>query len=75
MIKLISGAFVLLGIVAVTPAAAQGVYIGPNGVGVDSGIHPRHRDNDRRYYRDRDEGRSVYREDRRYDRHRDFDDD
>ena len=46
------------GLVGVVPASAQGVYIGPNGVGVDSGFGYGHRG----YYRDR------YRDDRRYDR-------
>ena len=58
------------------PAFAQGVYVGPGGVGFDSGIH-----RDRDYYRDRDrdhyrgersyEGRSVFRDgDRRDNRDR-----
>ena len=64
-----------LGLFVAAPASAQGIYIGPGGVGVDSGLR-RHRDD---YYRDRDrdydrgretyEGRSVYRGG--YDRDRD----
>ena len=64
-----------MGLFMTAPASAQGIYIGPGGVGVDTGIH-RHRDD---YYRDRDrdygrdretyEGRSVYHDG--YDRNRD----
>ncbi len=53
---------VLLG---ASPVLAQGVYVGPDGVGVDSGLR-RHHDYDRHRYDDYqrhhyDEGRSVYR--------------
>ena len=59
---------IALGMVAVTaPAMAQGVYVGPGGIGVDSGIrhgYDRGYDRDREYRHDRDfrEGRSVYRD-------------
>lgn len=59
----------------IAPAAAQGVYIGPGGVGVDAG--PRYRDDrdyDRERYRDRERfrGRDRYDDERaRRRRHRD----
>ena len=64
MRKIMICTMLALGVTAVTPALAQSVYVGPNGVGVDTGIR-HHRDYERdRYdrYHDRDsyEGRSVY---------------
>ena len=62
------------GLLVAAPAFAQGVYIGPGGIGVDTGIH-RYRDDyyrgrDREYDRDRGpyEGRSVYRDGYGHDR-------
>jgi hypothetical protein len=75
MTKFLYCAVIAASLGAITPVAAQGVYIGPNGVGVDTGVRP-YRDHDRDYYRDRDrdvrEGRSAYeRRDHRYDDHDD----
>ncbi len=71
MTKVLYGTLLALALGAAVPAAAQGIYVGPNGVGVDTGAHRIYRDHDRdndtNYYRDRDrhEGRSVYDRDRR----------
>jgi hypothetical protein len=69
MKSILACSLIAMTIVGATPVLAQGVYVGPNGVGVDVG-RP-HRDWDRdhyRQYRD-DEGRSVYRDgDNRYNR-------
>ena len=81
MRKTLAYSLIALGTLVATPTLtltsvmAQGIYIGPNGVGVDPGIR-HHRDDDRdgNYRRhDRDEsyeGRSAYRpryhEDDRY---------
>lgn len=64
--------------VAVPGASAQGVYIGPGGIGVDPG--PRYRDDRETYgYRRRDRDRYRERDDDDYRprrrRHRDYDDD
>lgn len=39
---------VTLGLLAVSPVMAQGVYVGPGGAGVDTGIHTYGYDRDRR---------------------------
>ena len=68
MRNILACSLIALGMSAIAaPVMAQGVFIGPNGVGVDTGIHRHHdydrgyRDHDRGYY----EGRSVYRDDYR----------
>jgi hypothetical protein len=75
MNKLIACSLLALGVASVTPALAQGVYVGPNGVGVDTGVrHYRDYDGDRGdRYRDGGyyEGRSSYDGYRRH--HRDDD--
>ena len=66
MRNILACSLIALGMTAVAaPAMAQGVYIGPRGVGVDSGIRHHgydrdrgYRDNDRGYF----EGRSAYRD-------------
>ena len=74
MRSILIATFVGAATLAAVPAFAQGVYIGPGGVGIDSGIGHRYdRDDyrDRGYYRDRDayrrdrfyEGRSAYERD------------
>lgn len=76
----LASAALVTGLLGAAPSFAQGVYIGPNGVGVDSGFGYRHRDCDRDGYRDdrrhdrRDgyyEGRSVSRS---YRHRNDYDD-
>ena len=73
MKKIVTISALAAGLFSVTPVFAQGVYLGPGGVGVDVG--PRyHRDYDRRddYRRyNEDEGRSVYRYHDRRDRYDD----
>ena len=81
MRNILACSLIALGMTAVAaPAMAQGVYIGPGGVGVDTGIRHGYdrdrgyRDHDRGYYegrsvyrdRDRDGYRSRYRDDDRY---------
>ena len=71
MKSILAGSLIALTAVVATPVLAQGVYVGPGGVGVDIG---RHRDYDRDNYRyERGyEGRSAYR-DRGYHHYRDYD--
>ena len=66
MRKTMAYTLIALGTVLATPVVAQGVYVGPNGVGADTGFRHHHDyDRDRDYgRRDRDgnyEGRSAYR--------------
>ena len=68
----ITGTILLAGLAVTAPAMAQGIYIGPGGVGVGTGSYGYdrgYRDHgDRDYRRDGNyEGRSVYREHRRSD--------
>ncbi len=67
MRKLMTVSLIALVTMAAAPAMAQGIYVGPGGVGVDTGIRHHHDDGDRGdRYNDRDrgsnEGRSVYRD-------------
>lgn len=77
MKKTFAFSMIALGALVATPVMAQGVYVGPGGVGVDTGLrHHRYYDSDRDYgYRDRGafEGRSAYRDGyrRRSDRYDD----
>ena len=68
----LTAAVIGMGVIAAAPASAQGVYIGPGGVGVDTGVR-RHDEYRRDRYRDEDygerrfdEGRSVYRDGERF---------
>ena len=63
MKSILAGSLIAMMVAGATPVLAQGVYLGPNGVGVDIGRH-RDRDYDRDSYRDDRgyEGRSVYRD-------------
>ncbi len=69
MRHLLMAALIGVGTTAALPVFAQGLYIGPGGVGVDSGIH-RGYDRDRDAYRGRDEyrGRRTYEGRSAYDR-------
>ncbi len=49
---LLASTVLATGLISAVPTMAQGVYIGPNGVGVDTGLGYRHRDYDRDSYRD-----------------------
>ena len=74
MLKIAAFSLLAMSALIATPLAAQGIYVGPGGVGVDPGIRlHRDRDRDRDYrYRDREgyyEGRSIDRD--RYRHHRD----
>ena len=73
MKSILAGSLIAMAVAGSTPVLAQGVYLGPNGVGVDIGGR-HHRDYDRDGYRyDRGyEGRSAYR-DGEYRRYRDYD--
>ena len=79
MKSLVAGTMLVAGLVVAAPAFSQGIYVGPGGVGVDSGFgYGRgHRDVYRdRGYRD-DYGRRGYYEGRSVSRgygHRDYDD-
>ena len=71
MKTLIAGTLLLAGIAVAAPAVAQGIYVGPGGVGVDTGLGYGRRGYDRdyrddgyRHQRDTYEGRSAYRGDR-----------
>lgn len=64
MKTVLTASIIGLGLLSAAPVMAQGVYVGPGGVGVDTGIHPyRGYDRDwawRNHHRDYYEGRSAY---------------
>ena len=64
MKSLVAGTVLIAGLAVAVPAMAQGVYIGPGGVGVDSGYGHRYSryddDYGRRGYRDGYERRGYY---------------
>lgn len=68
MRSILACSLIAVAICGATPVFAQGLYVGPDGVGIDTGRHYRDYDRDRDGYRPyRDEGRSIYRERRHHD--------